>query len=578
MKHLDKLSLCISRVILALLMCLICHQSSYALKGNINSHDPSGLQKGADGRYWQFTTGDGIYMAYSPDLITWTSGGTVFPRGTWPSWIANYVSNFRGNFWAPDVIYMDGYYYIYYSCSSFGSPNSAIGVARNKTLVQSSTDYKWEDLGMVVYSDDNLDINAIDPALFMDSDGRVFMSYGSFFGGIAVIEIDRATAKPKAGATLHKVAGGGHTDWEAPYIIKEGSYYYMYVNRGSCCNGVNSTYYIVYGRSSSPTGPFLDKSGIDLNKGGGTTVLAKTGKYIGPGHFGLLRENGNNFVSIHYYDGEDNGNAKLDILTMRNGSDGWPFLTRDWIPSGQYQVKNKNSGLVWQAANCSGANGEGIIQASANTSECQKWNFLPLGNGVYRITNQNGGRSVDIARCSITNGSKLQLTDWASSKCQQYKIERSSDGTDVYTPLSTARVVEVPSSSLSSGVQLAIYDYKGTNNQKWIVISTSSTTSLSTTTASTETTISSQHTNPALELAVYPNPIVAGEILSIFYVNETSSELINVDVFNIMGKRVFTTEAVENSKVNINLSYPGTYIVQIRKNDKVTQKRMIIVQ
>lgn len=567
-----------SKAFFAFLVCFVCYHSSYALKGNINSHDPSGLQKGADGKYWQFTTGDGIYMAYSPDLITWTAGGTVFPRGSWPSWISNYVSNFRGNFWAPDVIYMDGYYYVYYSCSSFGSSRSAIGVARNKTLVQSSTDYKWEDLGMVVYSDDDLDINAIDPALFMDSDGRVYMSYGSFFGGIAVIEIDRATAKPKAGATLYKVAGGGHQDWEAPYIIKEGSYYYMYVNRGRCCDGVNSTYYIVYGRSSNPTGPFVDKNGIDLNNGGGTTVLAKTGKYIGPGHFGLLRENGNNFVSIHYYDGEDNGNAKLDILTMRNGSDGWPYLTRDWIPSGQYQVKNKNSGLVWQAAKCTGASGEAVIQATAGTSDCQKWNFIPQGNGVYQITCQTGGRSLDIPRCSTTNGSKINLTDWTSKLCQQYKIERSSDGSDVYTPLNTTRVIEVPNASLNSGVQLAIYDYKGTDHQKWIATATNSTTTSARTAESSETDLELFEINAEQELAIYPNPIVAGEMFSIVLNDLVPSEEVKIDIFNMMGIKTFSTKAVDNSQLNIRLSYPGTYLVKINRANKVTTTRVVVIQ
>lgn len=371
--------------LLILCLSLFFSEMALALKGNDNSHDPSGLQKDAAGNYWQYTTGDGIYTASSPDLIYWSAKNPVFPRGTWPSWINDYVPSFRGHFWAPDLIYMNGQYYLYYSCSSFGSSRSVIGLATSPTLDQNSPDYKWTDQGMVVYSDSDNDINAIDPALFMDSDGRVYMTYGSWFGGIGVIELNSSTGKVKSGANLYKVAGGGHADWEAPYLIKEGSYYYIFINRGTCCNGVNSTYHIKMGRSTSPTGPFVDKDGVDLNNNGGTTVLDKSGRYIGPGHFGLLRENGTKYVSLHYYDGQDNGNAKLDILTMRMVHD-WPYLTRDWIADGQYAVTNKNSNLAWEAWEawgCAGANGEAIAQAAPAEKDCQKWNFKPLGDGAF---------------------------------------------------------------------------------------------------------------------------------------------------------------------------------------------------
>src|SRR5688572_8159082 len=287
-------------------------EQAKALGGAYQSHDPSALIKDGS-RYWMFTTGNGIYAAYSTDLIQWTSGPkTVFPIGTWPSWINSAVPGFGGNFWAPDCIYMNGKYYLYYSCSTFGSSRSAIGVATSPTLDQNSSSYVWTDLGMVVSSAVSTDINAIDPALFMDSNGKVYMSYGSFSGGLGVVEIDPATGKKKSGASVVKVAGGNGADWEAPYIVKEGSYYYLFANRGFCCRGASSTYYIVVGRSSSPTGPYVDKSNVNLNNGGGSTVLGTSGRFIGPGHFGLLRQGGSNFVSMHYYDGSDNGNPKLD--------------------------------------------------------------------------------------------------------------------------------------------------------------------------------------------------------------------------------------------------------------------------
>ncbi len=240
-------------------------------------------------------------------------------------------------------------------------------------------------LGMVVSSSVSSDINAIDPALFMDSNGKVYLSYGSFSGGIGVVEIDPATGKKKSGASVVKVAGGSGADWEAPYIVKEGSYYYLFANRGLCCKGSSSTYYIVVGRSSSPTGPYVDKSNVNMNSGGGSVMLGSSGRYIGPGHFGLLRQGGSNFVSMHYYDGNDNGNPKLDIVNM-GFSSGWPFLTRDWIASGTYRITNQNSGKVWDAWGCTGAAGQAIAQGTWSNVACQKWNFTPVGDGNYRIT------------------------------------------------------------------------------------------------------------------------------------------------------------------------------------------------
>src|SRR5687768_7646177 len=92
------------------------------------SHDPSRMIRNVDGRYWIFTTGNGVYAMSSPnaDFTNWRVEPTVFPIGTWPSWINNYVTGFGGNFWAPDVIFWNNRYYLYYSCAGQGAP-AAIG-------------------------------------------------------------------------------------------------------------------------------------------------------------------------------------------------------------------------------------------------------------------------------------------------------------------------------------------------------------------------------------------------------------------------------------------------------------------
>lgn len=448
------------------------------LSGNINSHDPAGLIKDG-GTYYHFTTGSGVWYSYSTNLTHWTpASATVFRSGQWPAWINTAVPGFAGNFWAPDAIYMNGYYYLYYSASTFGSSRSAIGVTRTASLVSPS----WQDQGVVVQSNGSSNvINAIDPALFTDTNGNVYMSYGSWFGGIAVVQINPSTGKIANGATPTKIAGGNGADWEAPYIVKEGSYYYLFVNRGNCCRRTNSTYRIVVGRATSITGPYVNRSGGNLNSTDGTTVLATSGKYIGPGHFGLLREGSCKYVSTHYYDGNDNGNAKLDILSL-TFSNGWPSLTRNFtvgacaagsgpIATGTYRLTNKDSNLSWDSWGCSGNAGEAVAQGAYNGYNCQKWHISSTSGSTYRIKSHINSNSAETTGCAAYTGALLQLGPYSNAACEQFTFTPTGDGDGSYyiTLSSGGRRVGVPQFS-GSGQQLQLQDPASHLWQKWFIV------------------------------------------------------------------------------------------------------------
>jgi len=284
-------------------------------------HDPSTIVK-ENGRYYTFYTSNGVEYAYSTDLCTWQLGGKIFSSG-FPSWITNYVPAFSGQFWAPDVIYMNNRWHVYYSCSSFGSRQSAIGLATTSSL----NNPKWNDEGMVVYTNNSSDHNAIDPAIIRH-DRKVWLVYGSFWSGIVITEIDSTTGKPINRSALHYLA---NNDPEAAGIIHHGDYYYLFFNRGKCCDGINSTYYINVGRSPTPTGPYLDKNGNRTSNGGGTVILKTEGRFIGPGHFGFFSENDKEYMSYHYYDASQNGVSKLKISTLL-WQDGWPVAVTDFDP------------------------------------------------------------------------------------------------------------------------------------------------------------------------------------------------------------------------------------------------------
>ena len=207
-------------------------------------------------------------------------------------------------YWAPDVTYVNGRYLLYYSASSFGKCVSGIGLATVPTLDPDDPAYGWTDQGMVIASTATDDFNAIDPAIFHDANGSLWLTFGSFWSGIRMIQLDPQTGKRIApDSPIWYLA---HYDSiEASYLYQHGGYYYLFVNWGMCCRGTNSTYSIHVGRSKKVTGPYLDREGNDMLYGGGTLFLDSTKPYIGPGHAGIIVDNGTNWFSCHYEAGAD---------------------------------------------------------------------------------------------------------------------------------------------------------------------------------------------------------------------------------------------------------------------------------
>lgn len=290
------------------------------------TRDPSSIVKCKD-EYWVFHTGRGVPTFRSKDLVKWERGPVVFQ--TAPEWIATNVPENRNmSYWAPDIIQVGDRYLLYYSVSSMGKMTSAIGLATNPTLDPNDPAYKWTDEGIVVQTREGQAgdaYNAIDPALFQDSDGSLWMVFGSYWTGIKLIQLDPTTGKRIApDSPLTSLAY--NESIEAAHISRHGDFYYLYVNWGSCCRGTNSTYNIRVGRSKSITGPYVDKAGVDLLKSGGSVFLPNVnGPLIGPGHAGTLKTNGKTwFTSCFEGNVNMDGKATLAIMPLSWTADGWP--------------------------------------------------------------------------------------------------------------------------------------------------------------------------------------------------------------------------------------------------------------
>jgi arabinan endo-1,5-alpha-L-arabinosidase len=325
------------KVAAALLVLLSGHQTRWQeaappgaaeLRGDVrNVHDPSVIREGRT--FYLFSTRAGISVRCSEDLVSWRLCGDVFAH--LPLWAVQDVPGLRG-LWAPDVSYFNGLYHLYYSASTFGSNRSSIGLATNRTLDPSSEQYRWEDRGKVISSYPSDDWNAIDPNIVLDETGQTWLSFGSFWGGIKLRKIDPATGKlDDQDQTLYSLAARPRTRGqpgaiEAPFIIRRGGYYYLFVSFDFCCRGEMSTYNIRVGRSRRVTGPYLDRAGKDMREGGGTLVLEGGERWRGPGHCAILQGEGGDKIFYHAYDARARGVPTLRISTLTWDAEGWPAV------------------------------------------------------------------------------------------------------------------------------------------------------------------------------------------------------------------------------------------------------------
>ena len=133
-------------------------------------------------------------------------------------------------------------------------------------------------------------------------------------------------------------------------MIYRDGWYYLLVTHGSCCAGANSSYNIRMGRAKKVTGPFLDNMGIDMLRGGGKLFLGSGGRYIGPGHFGLLDlGDGVQKFSCHYEADLDRGGVSVLDIRPLLWRDGWPVAGENF-KAGTYQIESVRTGTALDLA------------------------------------------------------------------------------------------------------------------------------------------------------------------------------------------------------------------------------------
>jgi len=276
--------------------------------------DPS-IVRTADGVFYLFATEDirNLPIYRSTDLIKWQFVGTAFTDESRPRW------NPGGGIWAPDINYVDGKYMLYYSKSTWGGEwTCGLGVA-SATQPQGP----YTDHGALFISREIGVQNSIDP-FYIEDGGKKYVFWGSFHGIYGIeLSSDGLTIMP--GAKPIQIAGN---QMEATYIHQRDGYYYLFGSNGSCCEGNNSTYQVVYGRSKSLFGPYVTKDGKRMLDGAFEVLLHGGTNVAGPGHNSefITDDEGRDWMIYHGYMRSDPDAGRQVFMDQVEWYDGWPLV------------------------------------------------------------------------------------------------------------------------------------------------------------------------------------------------------------------------------------------------------------
>ena len=315
-------------ILLTGILALAC-VSAAAQVGSPYIHDPSTIAE-CDGKYYTFGTGGGGLM--SADGWVWESGA-VRPGGGA----------------APDAIKIGDRYLVGYSTTGGGLGGGHAGrivTMWNKTLDPNSPDFAFTEPVEVANSQIDEDCDAIDIGFCMDDKGRLFCTYGTYFGNIRMVELDPKTGERLAGNQPVDVA----IDCEASTMMYRDGWYYLLGTHGTCCDGVNSTYNIVCGRSRNPYGPFIDNVGRDMLRGGGKMVIAAEERLFGAGHFGrYIVEPGVEKMSLHFEADLDRSGRSVLAIRPILWKNGWPECG-ELLKDGNYKILSRRRGYALELA------------------------------------------------------------------------------------------------------------------------------------------------------------------------------------------------------------------------------------
>lgn len=290
--------------------------------------DPTVIRMGNE--FYVYVTGGRVRGYRSTDLLNWNRIGNVSEVFTQrPDFTDDNVN--ETGMWAPDINHFDDKYVMYYSISKWGGgATCGIGIGISDLPQGPFLPPPGNPNGKLFVSGEIGVHNSIDPCFF-EEDGKRYLFWGSW-GGIHMTELTADGYAVKDMTKKKQVAG---KSFEAVYIHKRGNYYYMFASIGACCEGMNSSYKVVVGRSTRIDGPYLNKNGVDMNTFDAWNptnytpiVLRGNEMFAGPGHNSriITDDKGVDWMLYHAYVHNGSDSRSLMIDKVEWDADGWPVV------------------------------------------------------------------------------------------------------------------------------------------------------------------------------------------------------------------------------------------------------------
>ncbi|MFT3867824.1 MAG: family 43 glycosylhydrolase [Nibricoccus sp.] len=385
--------------------------AEWLLTGELGAHDPCLIKEESDyangNWWWSPATGPGLSMKFSTDGIKWRQGLQFFTEDSKPVWWTEYAPAMRPlNVWAPDLQKFGNRFWCYYSVSEFGKNNSAIGLTSSSGIFRGD----WQDDGVVISSKQNKDTyNAVDPSLVIDEQGSPWLTFGSYYDGLHLVQLDPKTMKPAANAAILTIARRQRDlGLEAPTIVYANGYYYLFVAIDVCCNGKVSTHKVACGRAKNIVGPYEGKPGDVKNAvtnmlTGNLTILEKGDeRWAGMGGAYVYRRGDGWIIVRHGYDKNSGGTPKMRINDLYWDAQGWPTFVAPDLPNqtvaaGETVNFTAPSSITyqWQVSTDNGATWANITD-NATYNGASKLTLAVKASSTmnghkYRVVTGNGG-------------------------------------------------------------------------------------------------------------------------------------------------------------------------------------------
>ena len=395
----------------------VCAADWYAKDNLQPGHDPS-MVRFEDG-YALMSTNNNLQLWTSEDAYNWQNHKSTVSKI--PQWAYQYAPNTEG-IWAPDIYYMNGEFRVYYCVSVFGKRTSAIGYQSTKSIMPGTSDYGWTDHGHVFHTVASDKYNSIDADVVRDTQGNYWMAFGSFGLGIQLIKLDAKTGyQASDDKTVYNIARrtskASEGAEEGPSLIEHGGKYFLFTAWDKCCQQGNdiekTTYKTAYGRADKVTGPYKDRAGNDMVTGGGTILLERYGRYVGPGGGEAFQDlNRVRFVH-HYYDLNGDKFNHIHIRDVVFTEDNWaemgqPFLGRYLSAEVEHGVLSRAvSGDLAITRSNTASNGEYLAYVNTAGSKIRlPMNIMQAGDYLLRYRYANGGDAA--ANHKVTINGKSQ--------------------------------------------------------------------------------------------------------------------------------------------------------------------------